>query len=260
MDNAHRLSHAYIVAGAQQEAQAKAMELAGAMLCESPGARPCGVCRHCRKVQKGIHPDLISISRPLDEKGKPRREIYVEQIRELSRSSAELPNEAEKKVYLIKEAGEMNTAAQNALLKLLEEPPKFVSFILLAETPAQLLETVRSRCVSINLKAEDEEFEPEAVKRAEEYLSLTAKGDAAALLMFFNGLGELGGAESRDFVLAARELLTDMLCFRRNDISLERGHMMALVGLMNRADEYLKANVGAKHVFGLLSVRSLPEK
>lgn len=259
MENGHRLSHAYIVAGGQEKARAKAQELAGAMLCDSPGDRPCGMCRHCRKMQKGIHPDLIIIRRQLDDKGKPRREIYVEQIRELARSTAELPNEAEKKVYLIAEAGEMNTSAQNALLKILEEPPGFVSFILVAESAGQLLETVRSRCVTVSLNGEKTGADEHTMAQAEKYLDLVSKNDPVELLSFFNSLGDMTGTEAQSFVDCCIDLLTDMLCRRRSDKGLSRKHMMALVGLMNRVGEYLGANVGVKHIFGLLSVRSLPK-
>ena len=110
-----RLSHAYIIAGPPEECERRAEELTAAMLCESVGQRkPCGLCRSCRKLQRGVHPDRIVLSRTKDEKGKLRREIYVDQIRELSASAAILPSEAERKVYIIREAGLMNPAAQNA--------------------------------------------------------------------------------------------------------------------------------------------------
>ena len=118
------LSHAYIITARAEEGFAKAMELAAAMLCEGDGEkRPCGVCRHCKKSLRGIHPDVMLITRPLDDKGKMKKEIQVEQIRSMVSTALIMPNEAEKKVYIIRDAGAMNATAQNALLKLLEEPP-----------------------------------------------------------------------------------------------------------------------------------------
>ena len=78
--------------------------------------KPCGVCRDCRKVAAGIHPDLITVRRLEDDKGRPRREIVVDQIRAVNQAAWILPNEAQRKVYLIAEADKMNPAAQNAAL------------------------------------------------------------------------------------------------------------------------------------------------
>ena len=119
-----RVSHAYIVASASEEARREtAQRLAAAMLCESDGERPCGECRHCRKVFAGIHPDVISVAPGVDDKGRKRREILVDQVRFISADAQVMPNEARVKVYVVHDADRMNAAAQNALLKLLEDRP-----------------------------------------------------------------------------------------------------------------------------------------
>lgn len=260
MNYGKNLSHAYILAAQPEEGFAKAAELAAAMLCTGSGERPCGVCRNCAKVRKGVHPDVITVSRLPDDKGKPRREIYVDQIREISAAAAILPNEAEKKVYIIRDAGTMNSGAQNALLKLLEEPPSFVSFILIADSAGLLLETVRSRCVTIGLNAGDNAPSAEARERAEKYLSIAAGNGGLSLLSFANENGELSNADALDFVRAVRLLLTDMLCFRLPDMGMSRSRLMGLVRLMDRAEEYLRFNVSVKHLMGLLSVRTIESK
>ena len=120
----HR-THATILSGAGEDTKERARTLAAALLCESGGARPCRQCRHCRKVFRGdypgIHPDVQVVERQPNSSGKLRREIVVDQIRALSEDALVLPNEAESKVYILPEADAMNTAAQNAFLKLLEE-------------------------------------------------------------------------------------------------------------------------------------------
>ena len=148
-----RLSHAVILTG-RGDLTAAARFLAAAHVCEGTD-RPCLRCRHCRKVFQGafpgIHPDVALVERAADKSGKLRREITVDQIRALAVDAAVLPNEADGKVYIFPEADTMNIAAQNAFLKLLEEPPRGVMFLLCAESREKLLETVQSRCGEIRL-------------------------------------------------------------------------------------------------------------
>ncbi len=258
MNFGKNLSHAYIISAKAEEGYAKATELAAAMLCESESeSRPCGVCRHCKKSLRGIHPDVMTISRPSDDKGKQKREIQVDQIRAMVSTALIMPNEAEKKVYIIRDAGAMNSTAQNALLKLLEEPPYFDAFILITENAQLLLETVRSRCVSISLSGEDEPMSPEAREKAEKYLAIIAKGDELALLSFANEQGDMSVADSTEFVRCVLGLVTDMLCGRLSPAGISRKDLMRLVALMRRAQEYLRFNVSTKQLFGLLSVRSI---
>ena len=142
-----RMSHACILAApSDEECMKMARALAQGILCERGGDEPCGRCEACRKVSADIHPDLITVRRLNDDKGRPRREITVEQIRSVNRDAWVLPNEAARKVYIISEADKMNPAAQNAALKLLEEPPNGAVFLLCASNPSLLLPTVRSRC------------------------------------------------------------------------------------------------------------------
>ena len=150
-----KMMHSYIISGDGDAARSRAREMAAAALCESSGAKPCRACRHCRKVFQGafpgIHPDVALVERAADKSGKLRREITVDQIRALAVDAAVLPNEADGKVYIFPEADTMNIAAQNAFLKLLEEPPRGVMFLLCAESREKLLETVQSRCGEIRL-------------------------------------------------------------------------------------------------------------
>ena len=142
------LSHAYIISGpAGSGRHTTAKLLAAAMMCTAnPGRRPCGGCAACKKVYGGIHPDVVIIAGP--EAGKP---INVNQIRDLQKDAHVRPNEGERKVYLLEEADRMRDEAQNAMLKLLEDGPKYAVFLLLAENGGGLLQTVRSRCEELTL-------------------------------------------------------------------------------------------------------------
>lgn len=81
-----------------------------------------------------------------------KESFLVGQSRELRADASRLPNEGRHKVYILPDAEHMNEAASNALLKILEEPPEYTVIVLIAENPAKLPETVRSRCVELRLR------------------------------------------------------------------------------------------------------------
>lgn len=141
------LSHAYIISGPGGSGRhTLARLLAAAMLCTGRGEKPCGKCGPCQKVLKGMHPDVSAVAGP--EAGKP---ITVDQVRALRSDAYIRPNEGERKVYLLEEADRMNSSAQNAMLKLLEEGPPYAAFLLIAGNAGGLLQTVRSRCEELAL-------------------------------------------------------------------------------------------------------------
>lgn len=138
----HTLPHAIMIYGESGMGAGYLSELlARSVICENGG---CGVCAACKKSQKGIHPDIIVIDRGGEN-------IPISEIREIGKTIHLYPNDSDRKVYIIKNAHNMNAAAQNALLKLLEEPPKFASFILSVSKKDKILRTVLSRCMVINL-------------------------------------------------------------------------------------------------------------
>lgn len=114
-------------------------------------ARPCGVCAAC---QKATPPDLTEV-------GGDGTTLSVDTIRRLREDAFLLPNESAYRVMILAEAQTMTPQAQNALLKILEEPPAHLLFILTCDTRTSLLETIRSRCVCLTLAPTTwEEAEP----------------------------------------------------------------------------------------------------
>ena len=118
------------------------------MLCAEPDG-PCGVCRSCRKVLGGSHPDYITVDAP------DKKIIPVQLVRDIRADVYIKPNEGARKIYLFPRAQDLNTEGQNTLLKILEEPPSYGVFLLLCENPEKLLPTVRSRATALQLLALD---------------------------------------------------------------------------------------------------------
>ena len=254
-----KLFHAYLISsGTAQEREALAARLAQTMVCESTGERPCGVCRHCRKALAGIHPDIAFIERETDDKGAQKREISVAQARRMAADAWIRPNEAERKVYVIRDAQTLNLNAQNALLKLLEEPPAGASFILCADNAAALLDTVRSRCVEKTLHAETVSAEDaDAAEQIGAYLRIAAQRDLPALLRLMSEWEKLDMDALRARIHALYAHISEALCLRAEAPGLDRAQLGRLLALAERAEQYLRANVGGKNVLGLLSAETI---
>lgn len=118
--------------------------IAKGLLCSCEQKKPCGVCMSCYKIERGFHPDLDIIN--FEE-----REIPVSVSRDIRKKINIIPNDGQRRVFIIRHAHNMNVSAQNALLKTLEEPPKYAFFILSSDNSDKLLETIRSRCTKYNL-------------------------------------------------------------------------------------------------------------
>ena len=137
------ISHFYLICGpAGSGKHTLAKLLAAAILCGKQDA-PCGHCSPCRKVFEDNHPDFITVVDP------EHKNIAVKIVREIRDDMFIRPNEAEHKIYLF--AQDLGVEGQNALLKVLEEPPAYGVFMLLTDNPEKILPTVRSRCTELNL-------------------------------------------------------------------------------------------------------------
>lgn len=155
---AGRLAHALLFRGPRGIGKFLAAEwLARGLLCASPGERPCGECGPCKRFRSDSHPDVfvldgvdegqetipIGAITPRPEDSRPSVSEFLE-LRAL---------ESGYRIVLVREADRMASAAQNALLKTLEEPGMDVVIVLESARPDLLLPTVKSRCVQVRLRA-----------------------------------------------------------------------------------------------------------
>lgn len=140
-----RISHFYLISGpAGSGKKTLARLLAAALLCKS-GDRPCCACLACRKVLGDSHPDFITVRDP------EHKNVAVKIVRQIREDMFIRPNEGDRKIYLFPQ--ELGVEGQNALLKILEEPPSYGVFMLLTDNPEKLLPTVRSRCTELRLQS-----------------------------------------------------------------------------------------------------------
>lgn len=259
-EDVRRIAHATIVAAPDREESLRcAGDMAAALVCQAAGPVPCGVCRACRKAAAGIHPDIIRVKRLEDDKGRPKKEILVDQIRRMAADALILPNESERKVYLIEDADSMNASAQNAALKLLEEPPKGVYFLLCATNPALLLPTVRSRCAVHSCFGQEQEQDPELRKLAEAFLRLVAAGDRAELLRWCAAHEDMENRRLTAFLDCAAACTAERITGRADPGGLGLAELLRLNALLDRCRAWARVNTGVRHIFGLLAVDAIAD-
>ena len=146
------LSHAILLTGSAGAPEA-ARFAAAALECTAEEGQPCGVCRACRKVREGIHPDVTVVRDP------DHKNIAVDIIRDLRNDAYIRPNEGKRKVYIFPDCSVLPEQGQNILLKIVEEGPPYAAFLFCAENGSAVLQTLRSRCVEIKLRARRREEE-----------------------------------------------------------------------------------------------------
>ncbi len=160
-----RIHSAYLLSGPPDVARAAALRFARGLVCDAASDRPCDACASCHKSTQreeivldgsgkagpllrhiGDHPDLLWV-----ERGREDTRVRIDQIRALQQALRLRAYEGGRRAAVIADAEQLNESAQNALLRLLEEPPPQTALLLVASTASGLLPTLRSRCQRIAL-------------------------------------------------------------------------------------------------------------
>lgn len=205
------LSHAVLLTGGtQKERKDLAMLLAQALYCEN-AEKPCLKCINCKKIKSGIHPDITEIS---GEAGK-QKSIKIDTIRDIRTKAYIMPNEAPFQIFIIHEASGMGEEAQNALLKILEEPPATARFILASRSRDDFRQTILSRVTAFAIsedsgQAAGEKENPKAAAAAKEILKAVSTKNE------YNIIVSTGALEKDK--KAFRSALEKMLLMLRNAI------------------------------------------
>lgn len=178
------LSHAVLLTGGtEKERKELSILLAQAVFCSNE-PRPCLKCDICKKVKSGNHPDIFIVS---GESGK-QRSIKIDTIRDIRSKAYIMPNEAPFQIFIILEASGMGEEAQNALLKILEEPPVTARFILASRSRDDFRQTILSRVTAYAISedsgtAAGEKENAKAVKAAEDILNALITKNECRIMM-----------------------------------------------------------------------------
>lgn len=139
-------SHCYLLCGPEGAGRhTLALQMAAALECRRADDPGCGVCPACRKVRAGQHPDVITVD------DTEHKNVSVDVVRQARSDVFIRPNEGRKKIYILPRGQDLGSASQNALLKILEEPPDYAVFLILTTSVEALLPTIRSRAVQLQL-------------------------------------------------------------------------------------------------------------
>lgn len=206
-----RIPHAIIIEGDIGTGRHTLASFISSAAACTESERPCGGCKNCMLFSSGNHPD---ISQTAPEDGK--KGISVAQIRALRSEAFVKPHMAAVRVFVIDCADTLNEQAQNALLKILEEPPTTVMFILIAESKASLLDTIVSRCVVFSLGVPERTQASEYLLKETDFSSVDIENALEASRNNIGGALKLlnGDADSKTSA-AAEEFLQKM---RENDL------------------------------------------
>jgi DNA polymerase-3 subunit delta' len=232
-----RMAHAYLFSGPAEIGKALlALRLAQALNCETGGPDPCGQCRTCKRIARGNHPDVRIAGMATQMEGLKadeaarQRDLKIDTVRAWQSDITLRPYEGRRRVFILHDAERLSEAAANAMLKTLEEPPPYVTIVLVANTSGDLLPTIVSRCQPLKLRPV-----PRAdVARALRERCNLAAGDAE-LLAAWSG-GRIGWAlrmVDMPDELAARQAQLDSLVALAHE-----GRAAAFRWAEERAKEY----------------------
>ncbi|MBQ2211367.1 MAG: hypothetical protein II410_00595, partial [Ruminococcus sp.] len=189
----------------EEQAKNLAALLSAYAVCDGED-KPCGVCRQCKNALANAHPDV----KKLEPDKKSKSGIYsIEQIRDLAVDAQVRPNDADAKVYIFEEADKrFPEVQQNAFLKLLEEPPQRIYFLLLVKSAKALLPTIRSRCTIIRTGGE-EAISGEAAQSAKEIITGILSPREYELMLAMRALTDK--TQQAGILLAVKNHLRDAL-------------------------------------------------
>lgn len=223
-----RLPHALLFEGPEGSGRRTLAKLtAMAAVCTAEGDKPCGKCTSCMKAAGDNHPDILTAG------GEgAARSFHIDVIRDIRDKAYILPNEAERRVIILTGAQGLTEQAQNALLKILEEPPQHIIFILTCDNRAQLLPTIQSRTVCITLGGVEEQ---EAVPVIRQLCPQAEEDEVRQAAVIFGGI--IGQAVKGLTLGSFQRILELAPAFARAVVSPSELELLKLTGKLEKEKE-----------------------
>lgn len=238
-----RITHAILIeCELDAERNALTAYIAKSCLCSNPPL-PCNACRDCHLADVGTHPDIFTVN-PADGK----KNITVSQIRELRSEAYVKAHSALRRVFIIDGADKMNEQAQNALLKVLEEPPQNVVFLLTASSRTLLLETIVSRCALLTLNnGKPVDDGDDIMSAAEQFIKYMLDGNELEMLRLVFPY-EKDRVAAGEFFEKLRMLIALQIKKSQSNTTLAKS-LVSLYNYTGEVLERLKTNVNLSLVF-----------
>lgn len=232
--------HAMIIESKKsQEVIDLVQDISKALICTSKEKRPCGECSGCKKFPN--HPDVMKV-----QSTGVTKSFSVDVIREIRQDANVIPNEADCKVYLFMDADNFTIPAQNAFLKLLEEPPANVYFILTVESSISLLPTVLSRVTFYHMSVTDVKISEVSIEIAKEIFESVCKSSECEL-MFIGGK-----LQDRDIFISVLNDLEKLYSEALRDLVknehiennfLNEQKIIEVIGVLHESRKFFQRNV-----------------
>lgn len=237
-----RIPHAIIIEGSDKDKTLDAAKFLSMYAVCTSAQKPCAVCNQCHKAQNAAHADIY-YAQPEGKSGS----YSIKQLRKIIDDAYIKPNEADAKVYILADAeNRLSAVQQNALLKLIEEPPKNVVFIFTCENSRNFLITIRSRCTIIRLRSEHS-FDEEVFGFARQIISGMLSTREYDLLKSLTVLSKKNQAE--DILSVVTLILRDglmLLAGGKPKTDAELGRQLSLSFNKRKIMELIKVTESAK--------------
>ncbi len=242
----NKLPHALIIECLNQEkALNEAIKTVKISLCHSNENIPCGICTSCVKIDSGSHPD-VKIIYPEGSS------IKVEEIRYIRQDAYIVSNEGRYKFYIIKFSDYLTLQAQNAFIKILEEPPENVIFILLCESSVSLLGTILSRCEIFRISGDfKKELNNECFKLAKKLMHASIKEDKLEIFKYISCI-----PGDRMYLKSLIESILEnfIIAFKYESLSLNLEKTIEKIDKLTYISKLIKKNVNLNLIISYLSM------
>lgn len=222
-----RMAHSFLLTGEKGVGKKTcALYIAKSIMCEDrKDGVPCGVCRQCRRIDEGTHPDVITPERT----GKTL--IYgKDSIRKMYDDAYTMPNDCEAKIYLLPDCESLQELTQNLLLKLIEEPPEYAYFIFTAQSKGTFLPTILSRVITFGIPECSDEECAAALREKGKY---TEEQIQSAVEAFHGSIGQCESSLDGEGLEAAKLCREIVACMAASD---EYGLCRVLAGIGENRD------------------------